>query len=852
MKVMKNIIKLFILCLYVSQTLSAQSYYVDKKGVLRSNADKKEVSFFGVNYTLPFAHAYRMHKASGVDIKQAIDRDVYHFARLGFNAYRIHVWDVELTDEKGNLIENEHLDLMDYLIAKLKERNIKILYTPIAYWGNGYPERDEKLPGFSARWNKCDATRVEEAIQAQENYLFQFVEHTNPYTGLKIKNDPDVVGFEINNEPCNATNPGETTLYVDRMVNSIRKKAGCKKPVFYNVTHNFFHNTQAFYNADIDGTTFQWYPSGLVANGTRTGNFLPYVDSYPIPFDNIKNYKNKAKVVYEFDPADIIDPYLYPATVRSFRGAGFQWITQFAYDPMQIAYANTEYQTHFLNLAYTPGKAISMKIAAEVAKRLPRNANYGVYPQDTIFDQFRVSYREKSSVMNAPDKYFYANNTSDRPLDPEELKEIAGCGSSPLVSYEGTGAYFLDKLADGIWRLEVMPDAVCVKDPFAKASPDKEVVTILWRQWPMRINLAELGDNFSFKGLNEGNNKQGKATERTIDIAPGTYLLTRSGVNNTKWTTHSIIGSIRLNEYAAPADRVKTFDVIHKPAKAVTAGQNHKVEVTVIGAVQPDSVYLFPYNYGERIRGVQPIKMEHTKGYAYSADIPGDKLQPGTWQYLIVIYAKHKSFTFPANKETHPMDWDYYQSEVWSIQVEPADKYITLFEAGKEHDQIEVFIVKGNRFKKMLRTGSYPGLYYSRIEGKELKPENELLLRHYIKDHVTGRKDKLTHSKTLCLKPGETKGFDTLYIGVISADGLTYKKEVKLTDDIIRIPLSELLLTQTILQPQCYPSFLPDYFTPEKGSYPLVNNDIEFIEISTGKGKGIADYILELENAWLE
>jgi hypothetical protein len=44
---------------------------------------------------------------------------------------------------------------------------------------------------------------------------------------------------------------------------------------------------------------------------------------------------------------------------RSFRRAGFQWATQFAYDPMATAYANTEYQTHYVNLAYTPSKAIA-------------------------------------------------------------------------------------------------------------------------------------------------------------------------------------------------------------------------------------------------------------------------------------------------------------------------------------------------------------------------------------------------------------------------------------------------------------------------------------------------------------
>ena len=90
-------------------------------------------------------------------------------------------------------------------------------------------------------------------------------------------------------------------------------------------------------------------------------------------------------MIYEFDPADIMYSYMYPAMVRTFRTAGFQWITQFAYDPIDLAFANTEYQTHFLNLAYTPNKAISMKIAAEAARSLKRGESYGSYPQDTIF-----------------------------------------------------------------------------------------------------------------------------------------------------------------------------------------------------------------------------------------------------------------------------------------------------------------------------------------------------------------------------------------------------------------------------------------------------------------------------------
>lgn len=142
--------------------------------------------------------------------------------------------------------------------------------------------------------------------------------------------------------------------------------------------------------------------NGILSTGIRTtqqGNFLPYIDRYDISFaDKVKGFHKKARLIYEFDPADIMYSYMYPAMARTFRMAGFQWVTQFAYDPMDIAYANTEYQTHFLNLAYTPHKAISMKIAAEAARNLRRGESYGSYPQDTLFgDGFRVSYTENLS-----------------------------------------------------------------------------------------------------------------------------------------------------------------------------------------------------------------------------------------------------------------------------------------------------------------------------------------------------------------------------------------------------------------------------------------------------------------------
>ena len=286
---------------------SVPTIYVDAGGVMRWSDTKKEASFFGVNYTLPFAHAYRAMGYLGVDRKAAIDRDVYHMARLGLNAYRIHIWDVEISDAEGNLLENEHLELLDYLIHKLQERGIRTVITAQTNFGNGYPERNQPTSGFSLNYDKCAVHSDADAIVAQEKYIAALVRHVNPYTGYAYKDDPYIVGFEINNEPCHPGTVAETRNYINKMLSAL-KRAGNRKPVFYNVSHNQ-HVVEAYYSTAIQGTTYQWYPIGLVSGHTRKGNFLPSVDRYDIPFSNLKGFNKKARMVYEFDPADILYSY---------------------------------------------------------------------------------------------------------------------------------------------------------------------------------------------------------------------------------------------------------------------------------------------------------------------------------------------------------------------------------------------------------------------------------------------------------------------------------------------------------------------------------------------------------------
>ena len=150
---------------------------------------------------------------------------------------------------------------------------------------------------------------------------------------------------------------------------------------------------QGYYDADIQGTTYQWYPIGLVSGHERKGNFLPYVDRYGIPFADVNGFNDKAKIVYEFDPADMLESYLFPAVARTFASEGFQWATQFAYDPIDMARFNTEYQTHYLNLAYTPQKAIGMKIAAKVMQATPYDGEIPLRPRQQSRRTVRHTHR---------------------------------------------------------------------------------------------------------------------------------------------------------------------------------------------------------------------------------------------------------------------------------------------------------------------------------------------------------------------------------------------------------------------------------------------------------------------------
>jgi len=834
---MKHFFTIVLFALLASTVLQSKAQasknevYIDEHGRMRWQKDKSEVYLFGVNYTVPFAYGYRSLKALNKDIEQEIDEDVYHLARMGADAFRVHVWDTEISDTAGNLIENEHLKLFDYLINRLKQRNIKIIITPIAFWGNGYPQRDEKTAGFSSKYNKGQATVNENAIKAQENYMRQLLQHVNPYTKLNYRDDPDIIAAELNNEPSHSGAKEKVTEYINRLAAAARS-TGWTKPLFYNISQSPYY-ADAVAKSTVNGFSFQWYPTGLVANHEQKGNLIPNVDRYNIPFDTIHEFHNKARMVYEFDAADVLQSCMYPMVAKSFKQAGFQWVTQFAYDPLATAYGNTEYQTHYLNLAYTPPKAISFLIANRVFHLLPRDKNYGTYPTDSVFDAYHVSYAEGLSEMNTAREFYYSGTTVAHPIDEKKLEHIAGVGSSPLIGYKGYGAYFIDKLETGIWRLEVMPDAVTIRDPFEKASPSKEVVHIQWSDQQMQVNLADIGADFDIKGINKDNNYQTKTSNGSFIIKPGTYLLVKNGKSADRWAAGKMIGNIGLDEFIAPQPVSKEPYLSMNPVTEVSASNAITISAKIVN-IAPDAKVTLELNKGIGAHSSTP--MTRTGPYDYSATIPAIGAET-LLTYQITINYGDKYATFPGVHKVDPRTWDDINNDTWETVVAKPNGKLSLFNANADRRRTNTYFpVYTRNGGAQFTAGEETGQLTFRASLPAIKQGQTMGFQLFVTDKIKNRLPEAAAFNKVAvrarLQSGQT---GKLRIVLINADASAYAAYVDLKSEFatIEIPLSSFKPDSCLLLPRPYPGFQPLWFKASAFSGPDISK-LDKIEVTAG------------------
>lgn len=618
----------FVLALAVGAPAKAEEMvYLDGAGVIRWRADDREVALFGACYCLPSASDYRAAGYLGVDRKELIERDMAHFARMGWDAMRLAIWgDWENSDREGNLIANDHLDLMDYALFQAKRRGVSMLFTPIhthsALWPDG--KDGDHIQGFSKHFPRDQMGRDPKAIAAQANYLRQILEHVNPYTGVALKDEPALLFVELINEPWHHAEDFEGSVaYINALADAVRS-TGCEKILFHNLSQDF-RMAAPIKASRVQGVSFGWYPTALVAGRTLTDNFLRWVDDYPPMGD--PQIAGLPRIVYEFDAADTLSPAMYPAMVRTFRGVGAQFATMFSYDMLDTAPYNLGWQTHFLNLVYSPNKAVGAIIAGEAMRRLPRGERYGAYPENCRFGPFGVSPEDGGSAWLETDEVFvHAGDRFTQLQHVDRLRRVVGFGSSNIVEYEGVGAYFLEKIDDGRWRLEVYPDAVLVQDPFAQRQNHETVSSrLIWRAWPMRVRLPELGESFRVEPLDSGNTHRAVADGGRFIVRPGVYLLARAGRVAADRLPERV-GRVGLTEFVCPPahDLAPQF-MPRVGAEHLARGYSGRPwEIDIFSAEAPRRVILHTQHVGSPAWREREMKRE--RGYTYRAafdDEPG-------------------------------------------------------------------------------------------------------------------------------------------------------------------------------------------------------------------------------------
>lgn len=510
---------------------------VVRGGVLQY-ADGGEVALWGLNYYPQSWHQYLSLKRSGVDFKTAVDRDFEDFAESRdpadpnrINVIRIHVFDTEISDAEGNLIENDHLDILDYVIHKCHENEVYLWLTPLAWW----PSPNQLPESFSTGIPMPAMTLCPETLKCQRNYIRQFLLHKNKYTGRRLVDEPCLGLWEIINEPNYWTLPqllGEAAphgnaavvrkdgalhsdpnaifrkkvrenwreilpdpswetsetwdyyqyqtvrRYIDSIIQEIRDVGG-RQPVAYHAAtwSTSAPIMQAIADSSCDAVTMCMYPGGL-----RQTPHADALNLLPATADSgwTELFAEKARLVYEFDASDTLRQIdLYPAMARYFRNMGVQVACQFQYDSRFTAALNRDWPTHYLNARHTPERFVSYLIGGQAFRSLPRGTVLESKSEtELVFPPAAVSYSKNAALLCDHGLYMQARETDWRPLDISAIpKRIIAVGNTPYYDYAGTG--IVDLAINGnVMTIHFSPDVKRHIDDKLVGTPEKPLTTL--------------------------------------------------------------------------------------------------------------------------------------------------------------------------------------------------------------------------------------------------------------------------------------------------------------------------------------------------------------------------------------
>jgi hypothetical protein len=525
------------------------------------DADGKEVRLWGVNYYAPFNHNYVNIKEMGVDPYKSIDRDIRDFHLMGFDLIRMHVYEREISDLDGNIIENDQMEIFDYLMMRLEEEDIYVMMTPMVWFNtvvNQQLIRDEYVSwyqgsgtafGFTNKYTHHEMSWNEDALADQERFLHQFFSRKNKLNGKTLADMDNIVILEPVNEPVYPTPDLINKLRVEagtavnpykkqecRLVNLYDKwladknkndtndaaREFCAETIDNYIRRLFAPVEKYFGSTVIKAHIWYGFTDQFIFDVLDKAPFdaLSITVYAPCYFDSAHNdalnpleelrrqmeyYKplqkmNKAMVSYEFDTPATLLGRGYGGLAYVMAALGIQAAAMFTYTPRDVAAYNPGWVVHYLNLYHTPNKAAALAAGGEIFRKTPAGA---ALPESN--DHWEAGYFETDVPGDRViyrDKNTYIHSCPVKEgLGPEGTPSfVAGVGDCAYVSHDSNSCYFLILKEEKIISLTVLPHQWFVNDPFrgkAFKSMANRYVDTN-REWIVS-RLRERGSDFTLK-----------------------------------------------------------------------------------------------------------------------------------------------------------------------------------------------------------------------------------------------------------------------------------------------------------------------------------------------------------------
>lgn len=576
-------IKVYIL--FIMSLLLMTDIFANDKFIYVANArfytpDGKELALWGVNFQSSLSWEFGRLKNHGVEettesLNRCTDVNLAELVQMATGIVRCHLTPADFTDENGNIVESPYIANLDYLVSQAAKMGIYVHIALINHMGGGYIQNS-----MLQRRNRRDWIHDPVLVEKCKTYITQLLNRVNTYNGIKYKDNPAIAMWEIINEPSaysydaiktsafyedfkkwieqkgledNSTSYAAYRMilvrdYINSMYDLIRSQ-GDVHPVVWSLNWHRYRNGNidlfdAAVSSKVEAVAFCNYPGqdNVGENYGRNPKDLTEIDFAPWfaeQYREVNGYRwaltpdfmKKAKIVYEFETFFNQSSYLYPIQALFFRSLGVQDATMWTYTPAEVAsYVGG---SHYLSLLCTPGKTASYMIANEIFKSTPL---YNVFDTQNINEQvgsnYAISKSRDLSIFSDKDKLIYSRDiTGWCPLEIHpQVKIIIGRESSSLVSYSGSGLYFIT-VNDKELSIVVNPNIIWKINPaFVNLFNTTLNTELDYSAHSMSINLTdwEKGGTL-YKIDSKGARKRVAKMSSLADISltPGRYIVVK-------------------------------------------------------------------------------------------------------------------------------------------------------------------------------------------------------------------------------------------------------------------------------------------------------------------------------------